>query len=221
MLSPSTPPLPRFERTKSYAFQTSCLEISKGLALKSHLLLLPVGRPCRLSDLDPLLPPHYRRSSLVRSSRSHRRASLLWASTLRRLVPFHLTYPRMVPVVAQNYLDMARATCTPDAANPVCSLPAGLSQRNASSLVLTSVLLSTRSSVVYLRSPSISSPAGYEPTFPRLLTTPAFDGSRIWWFDVCHCRPTPGGPPPSVLHIHSLHLLSRYSAHTARSLSSS
>ena len=74
----------------------------------------------------------------------------------------------MVPVVAQNRLNMDRATCTPDATNPVCSLPVGLSQRRESSLVLTSKWLSTRSSVIHFRSPSISSPADFNIDFSKI-----------------------------------------------------
>ena len=41
----------------------------------------------------------------------------------------------------------------------------------------------------------------FTPTFPQLLTTLAFDQSRIGWFGTRYCKPIPEGLPPSILHI--------------------
>ena len=133
---------------------------------------------------------------------SHCWVSLLSASTFRRLVPFRFTPQQMIPVVAQNRPNVARAVSTPDAIYPINSWPVDLSQRRKSSLVLTSLSTSRRGHqrftcvhLLHLHLPVLT------PTFPQLLTTLAFDQSRIGWFGTRHCKPIPEGLPPSISHV--------------------
>ena len=117
-------------------------------------------------------------------------------------MPFGLTPQQMIPVVAQNRPNVARAVSTPDAIYPINSWPVDLSQRRKSSLVSASLSTSRRGHrrftcvhLLHLHLPALT------PTFPQLLTTLAFDQSRIGWFGTRHCKPIPEGLPPSILHI--------------------
>ena len=57
--------------------------------------------------------------------------------------------------------------------------------------------LDTSSTVHFRSSPWIAPDAVIAAPFPATLTTKALYPSSLQWFEVCSCKPTPEGPPPS------------------------
>src|SRR5262249_16717716 len=52
---------------------------------------------------------------------------------------------------------------------------------------------------VHWCSSSWLSPDAFSCTFSITLTTQTFDPSRLWWFEICSCKPIPKGLPPSSI----------------------
>jgi len=135
-------------------------------------------------DPAPLLQPHYRPSSLLRTGPPQDLSSVRSPHGFRHLC-FSLGIQALVPVVPHKSLDRVHAPYTPAAARPVTKYPAHLSQRNTSPLVLAALILIDASSkgLLALVSPDRTCPQMYLRTLTPTLTTTAFDRSSLGWFE--------------------------------------
>ena len=137
-----------------------------GFAALMRLLPMPVGHRSQPLDPAPLLQPHYRPSSLLRTGPPQNLSSVRSPHGFRHLY-FSLGIQALVPVVPHKSLDRVHAPYTPAAARPVTKYPAHLSQRSKSPLVLAALIIIDASSkgLLALVSPDRTCPQIVSPDF--------------------------------------------------------